>query len=716
MTIYSIRCYNDTKRRIITTLFTHKFILLEGTYAKNIERTPNGFGLRSRCGIAVAVRYPALLQGGGESENSSLTGGDGSPTGYGADDYSAATEGDYASLPQQDGTYLIRNATELASVFKYGALDVSKRYRTTFTAEVVDMSFWGNCSIGTLSQPFTGQFDFGNLTIKYPGASGGLFPYMSGAEMRNLTMVKTGPGYAAGISALADTRIDNITVLTAGSASEYAYTSDFIQTLGGASTIENCKIVISGDLNISGNFGAFCGEQSSGTMIRNSSVTYGEGNMTVKGCWGGIAAVSGGTIENCYSEIPTEGIKRIYKQFGGLVGMMTDGASLQNSYAKVNIDSYTGTVNGVGGLVGNVGTEASGRRGTYTVSDCYATGDILTGYGYVGGIIGGANASATLTVRNCHVQIQNIIGYRVTAGIIGADDYSSKQNMKGNFTFTDCTVQANITITNDCISGYSGAINYAGFTFERCSYKGGFTTTATTSRSIGNFVGWIGNSTWASLAITDGKSFVTGVTRPQGSTGQMSNLIGSTGSQTVASITLNNLTYTQIAEQDIQKFNANYPDQKNTVESGEKISVSSDSVNGGAYDDYFSSSADFDRYGISLALENGKLRFGIRFDSSDTAYTVDALYVSVANHSGKDTFTQLVYDGRIVGNLQNADLSIGENILCKDFIAKSFTFAYGESLPLAGNNVRVRIILKDAFGNGKEIEVFGYGFVSIRNS
>lgn len=97
-------------------------------------------------------------------------------------------------------------------------------------------------------------------------------------------------------------------------------------------------------------------------------------------------AVTGGTATS--SEWTT-------RNTGGLIGNAYKNTTVSDSYATGDVvTSYT---KHVGGLIGYAYTGS----GTQSITNSFATGDII-GVNYVGGLIGYAKASTTITVDNCY--------------------------------------------------------------------------------------------------------------------------------------------------------------------------------------------------------------------------------------------------------------------------------------------------------------------------
>ena len=196
--------------------------------------------------------------------------------------------------------------------------------------------------------PFSGAFDGNGYTISnfnYTGISGGVFGWVKGAEIKNLTLIDPNINSTRG-------------GIHIGSLVGYLYDA----------TVKNCHVeggYVSGGSRV----GGLVGENCYGTITDCSF----KGIVSNASGLGGLVGWNRGTITNSYfiGEVSGEG-----QEVGGLVGFNTDTINNCETSAKVS-----GTRK-VGGLVG---TQTGGR-----ITGCYAAGSV-TGTDEVGGFIGGNN-------------------------------------------------------------------------------------------------------------------------------------------------------------------------------------------------------------------------------------------------------------------------------------------------------------------------------------
>ena len=155
------------------------------------------------------------------------------------------------------------------------------------------------------------------------------------------------------------------------------------------------------NVNITGSkFAAGLTSLNSGT-ITNCYVT---GDVTGSVYTGGLAADNTGIITNSYATVSVEGDNNV----GGLVGI-NDSGTISNSYATGNVIVNTGSA---GGLVGDINSG--------TISNSYATGNVIgnTGSVGVGGLVGtNRNGTISNTYATGIVQGNNYVG-----GLIGRND------------------------------------------------------------------------------------------------------------------------------------------------------------------------------------------------------------------------------------------------------------------------------------------------------
>jgi|GEM_PF-1612898 len=262
--------------------------------------------------------------------------------------------------------------------------------------------------IGNSASYFSGYYDgnghiISDLYINSPAGYIGLFGYISGGTVTNLTMT-------------------------------------------------NCQIT--GSIVVGGLAGTLVGTYEDNAEISNCSVS---GNVIASGqqsVGGLVGENSGGTIKNCSSSCSVSGY---YDFVGGLVGV---NSAANYNYSIINSCKATGTVKGVfhvGGLVGyNAGNayiqqccafdSVRGANppdgyyvrytgglvgGNYTgrITDSYARSWVL-GEDYVGGLVGYNDAG---TVANCY-STGEVSGSSNVGGFTGGTTYSIGQSFYDSTT------------------------------------------------------------------------------------------------------------------------------------------------------------------------------------------------------------------------------------------------------------------------------------------
>ena len=285
--------------------------------------------------------------------------------------------------------------------------------------------------IGNSSTKFSGTFDGKNHTIsnlKTSGQYSGLFGYVNGATIQNLTVNVT----------------NNAGATSAGG---------LVGAVNGTTTIRNCTVngTISGTHQVGGFVGFAQGVYQDNTLvlpcnltiegcINNATVTTtsqaSDNNRTSAGGFvgyvnaGATVTIKSYTDENGQTKKSTNNGKisttssADNKGVGGFVGY---------SYGKITltdcVNEKNATITGkerVGGLVGYIGKADSDSQKEMVISGCEnkaavtsnSTNDV---YG-IGGIVG-YNSGHKVAMTNC-INSGAITGTHETAGIIGYSDHS----------------------------------------------------------------------------------------------------------------------------------------------------------------------------------------------------------------------------------------------------------------------------------------------------
>lgn len=285
--------------------------------------------------------------------------------------------------------------------------------------------------IGNSSTKFSGTFDGKNHTIsnfKTSGQYSGLFGYVNGARIQNLTVNVTNNAGATSAAGL-------------------------VGVVNGTTTIRNCTVngTISGTHQVGGFVGFAQGVYQDNTLVlpcnltiegctNNATVTTtsqaSDNNRTSAGGFvgyvnaGATVTIKSYTDENGQTKKSTNNGKisttssADNKGVGGFVGY---------SYGKITltdcVNEKNATITGkerVGGLVGYIGKADSDSQKEMVISGCENKATVTSNstndvYG-IGGIVG-YNSGHKVAITNC-INSGAITGTHETAGIIGYSDHS----------------------------------------------------------------------------------------------------------------------------------------------------------------------------------------------------------------------------------------------------------------------------------------------------
>lgn len=289
--------------------------------------------------------------------------------------------------------------------------------------------------IGNSSTKFSGTFDGKNHTIsnfKTSGQYSGLFGYVNGATIQNLTVNVT----------------NNAGATSAGG---------LVGAVNGTTTIRNCTVngTISGTHQVGGFVGFAQGVYQDNTLvlpcnltiegcINNATVTTtsqaSDNNRTSAG--GFVGYVNAGATVTIKSYIDENGKTKKSTNNGKISTTSSAdnkgvGGFVGYSYGKITltdcVNEKNATITGkerVGGLVGYIGKADSDSQKEMVISGCEnkaavtsnSTNDV---YG-IGGIVG-YNSGHKVAITNC-INSGAITGTHETAGIIGYSDHSEISN------------------------------------------------------------------------------------------------------------------------------------------------------------------------------------------------------------------------------------------------------------------------------------------------
>jgi hypothetical protein len=229
--------------------------------------------------------------------------------------------------------------------------------------------------------------------------------------------------------------------------------------------INNCRIGISG---VGAMTGILAGSNH-GTI--SNCHTSGK----ISGCYdgvdylGGLVGSSIGTLSNCSSSATVIGRNFV----GGLVSQIS-GTLTSSLITKCCAKGVVQGENFVGGLCGSV-TGSSFVGGV--INQSYATGDVLVGNLYGGGLLGQGNYITE--INNCYAtgNIHGGDGANDIGGLIGG--ISDESNVTNSYA----TGYVNVGATTTFSGGLAGAVQPSVVTLNSCFWD---TTTSGTTDGIGN--------------------------------------------------------------------------------------------------------------------------------------------------------------------------------------------------------------------------------------
>lgn len=335
---------------------------------------------------------------------------------------------------------------------------------------------------------FTGSFDgksytITNLYINRPATDIiGLFYILDAVSTKNAILENphfTGDSAIGGIAGrldsgtITDCQVNNATLAgtndIGGIAGKMAVNTE----------ISDCScsnLTITGSSVVYTDCGGIAGDSPKDVVITNCHTS---GTITAAGddAAGILAYTTGATITNCTSSCTVQG----HSMVGGILGVhwhpVGHGALVMTGCHA------TGNITGehdVGGLVGDEATD------TYTITDCYAAGDVIgsaVDSAVIGGFFGFAQNGvlATATVSRCYA-FGNVSGG--TGGYIGGF-----AGTIGPTTMSECYATGNVTVVgvSHDIGGFGG--NVFGTT-NNC-YSFGNVDAGASTDWVGGFAGYI---------------------------------------------------------------------------------------------------------------------------------------------------------------------------------------------------------------------------------
>lgn len=232
--------------------------------------------------------------------------------------------------------------------------------------------------------------------------------------------------------------------------------------------------------------------------LNTGSITQSYTDVEVSGYdySGGLVGLQyGGTIANCYSKGRVLGAR---DYAGGLIGAVNTGGIVSNSYSTGSVIALG---SGVGGLTG---------KNQGTITDCYATGEVISGPvtngSFSGGLVGN-NLSGSLT--RCYA-IGSVTGDIRTGGLAGysggsvtqcyatgaVTGYTDVGGLLGSYSnqVTQCYATGSVT-GSQRVGGLAGTAN-SGSTLSECYALGKVTGEASVRGLVGQNSGSISRSFW----------------------------------------------------------------------------------------------------------------------------------------------------------------------------------------------------------------------------
>jgi prepilin-type N-terminal cleavage/methylation domain-containing protein len=136
-------------------------------------------------------------------------------------------------------------------------------------------------------------------------------------------------------------------------------------------------------------------------------------NVTGSSYTGGLVGYSYGTVDDCYTTGTVAGLSYT----GGLVGYDDMGGHVTNSHSAVNVTVSNSSAEYIGGLVGY----HYGWTGLAGITNSYATGNVVSAGNYVGGLVGQIDNG----IHDKNYFTGNVTGYSYVGGLIGVNNNSS---------------------------------------------------------------------------------------------------------------------------------------------------------------------------------------------------------------------------------------------------------------------------------------------------
>lgn len=290
--------------------------------------------------------------------------------------------------------------------------------------------------VGSESEPFKGIFDGNNKTISGFSITRsstdyvGLFAYVSGATIKNLTLKGTikGNAYVGSLMGSGSATVMNYTF-----EGTVTGTGNYIGGIGGYQSTSSTNLTVTATVSGASYTGGIYGKGAGiSTASFTGSVTSSASNV------GGLEGIGAGTFSACVVNGPVKSTNSSASNVGGLIGNASSTTTANNCKQEGIIQgkSYTGGL--VGCASSSITISSNTHRGT------------ITGTTYTGGAIGGSKNGA-IDLTSCYIE-GDITGTTSVGGICGIIEKPSSNNS----IIVGCNYWGNISGTS-CLGGIIGS-------------------------------------------------------------------------------------------------------------------------------------------------------------------------------------------------------------------------------------------------------------------
>lgn len=375
---------------------------------------------------------------------------------------------------------------------------------------------------------FKGEFDgngktIKNFTINAGDSQAGFFTLLSSsANVHDLTLqdvtanVAKGRfgalAYKASGCTLTNNHVKNVTVTVTNASAWAGGMFGMLSSSASNCSVENLKITAANGTMFTGGFaGIIDGYRNiENCSVKKFVLNVQNGQQPIGGFVGQTQINSAyGTFKNCHvSGIDfTVGGSSGSLGVGGFVGVPGAYATIENCTSEGKIDASGMTSDAVGGFVGNLGwgtTSSSNPFRMYTMNNCSADVDIVSGGALAGGFIASSHTQDGTkqgVFNNCKAtgNVTNANG--VAGGFAGDADRGDFTNCSASGAVSGKTAGGFIGQVNDWKPSYNSGCNAEDFneklnhdanqiSINGCEAKG----TVTGTEKVGGLVGNVGAS------------------------------------------------------------------------------------------------------------------------------------------------------------------------------------------------------------------------------